>query len=109
MNCLNRWDQELKKRREEEERRRKYHADVSYKVYSSGFDADRVDYERVQAHIYSGDYADTAARHEIRLQREAQERREQERQAQEEDARRQQEEYYERMREDNGPTEERET
>ena len=71
-------------RREEE---RQYRADVTYDVWRSGRNPDRVDYERVQDHFYRGDGADEAAAHECRLQRQAEDRRREEREQEDEQMR----------------------
>ena len=68
-------------RREEE---RQYRSDVTYDVWRSGRNPDRVDDDRVQDHFDHGDSADQAAAHECRLQRQAEERRREEREQEEE-------------------------
>lgn len=54
----------------------KYESDVVYEVWRSGRNSDRVNYDRVCDHYYSGDDYSIAAAHEIRIQRQAQEQRE---------------------------------
>lgn len=52
--------------REEEDR---YRGDVTYDVWRSGGNVDRIDYDRVGDHFLRGDRVEDAARHEMRLQR----------------------------------------
>jgi hypothetical protein len=77
-------DDERERKREEE---RKYRADVTYEVWRSGRNPDRVDYDRVSEHMWQGDSASQAASHEIRFQRQAEERKREERALEEEQMR----------------------
>lgn len=78
------------RRREE---RHEYERQVVYDVWRSGRDPDRVNPDRVSDHYYRGDSAESAANHEIRLQRQAEERRMEEQM----DYERQLQEEYERQ------------
>jgi len=71
------WRDEQKQQEEKRQKAREYRSRVSYRVYSGGGDADRIDYERVGDCLRSGDSSDQAAAQELRLQREARARREQ--------------------------------
>jgi hypothetical protein len=53
-------------RREEQ---RKFEADVTYDVWRSGGDVDRINWDRVEDQRYAGAYADEAADLEVRRQR----------------------------------------
>jgi hypothetical protein len=78
-------DRDEQERKREEERQ--YRADVTYEVWRSGRNPDRIDYDRVSEHIYHGDSSREAADHEIRLQRQAEERKREERALEEEQMR----------------------
>jgi hypothetical protein len=75
--------------------RSEYDGDVVYEVWRSGRNVDVINYDRVSDHFYGGDSADIAASHEIRAQRQAEERRRDERMEMEQA----EEEYYRRQAE----------
>ena len=59
--------------RDRYDERRKYEADVEYEVWRSGGNPDCVNPDRVEEHFYNGDFSDSAAAHEMRMQRRPQE------------------------------------
>ena len=77
---MSRWNEAYEDRRERErEERRQYERDVSYDVWRSGRDPERISDDRVERHFEAGDSAESAARHEIRIQQQAAQAREDER------------------------------
>lgn len=56
----------LEERREEQ---RQFERDVSYEVWRSGGDPDRIDHDRTYDHFYEGYRPDESARVELRAQR----------------------------------------
>ena len=54
--------------RDRREERRAYEADVEYKVWRSGGNPDNVNYDRIEEHFYNGDYSESAAAHEMKMQ-----------------------------------------
>ena len=66
---MSRWDESHEDRRERErEERRDYEGDVTYDVWRSGGNVDRIDRDRVEDHYHQGMDSDQAARMEIRAQ-----------------------------------------
>lgn len=59
--------------RDRREERREYENNVFYEVWRSGGDPDRINYDRVEEHFYNGDYCESAARHEMKMQQPRQE------------------------------------
>lgn len=82
----------MRDREQERNERREYDADVFYEVWRSGRNPDRINDDRVSDHYYDGDSSEQAASHEIRLQREAEQRR------RDEQEQREQQEYEDRER-----------
>jgi len=91
---MSRWSDTSDEDRRREERR-EYERDVFYDVWRSGRDTDRIDDARVADHYYRGDSAESAAAHEIRIQRQAEEARQEARDYEAEQERH----YYEQLQE----------
>ena len=51
------------------EERRRYENDIAYEVWRSGGNPDRISDERIDDCFYSGDSVESAARHELKIQR----------------------------------------
>ncbi len=74
----------MRDRESERKEEEQYRGDVIYEVWRSGDDPDRISDERVDRHRWDGDDAGTAARHELRIQRERREARQLEEQQEQE-------------------------